>query len=84
MSSCCSTNTCLAICVALHLPCCMISYCIMYVYIILPLTALVDCSTPRYRLFAEPPLPDEEGGHEALQALSQPMDLLTMLYKVRV
>jgi hypothetical protein len=37
----------------------------------------------RYRLYAEPPLPDEEGGFEALQALSCPMDLLTMLYKVR-
>jgi hypothetical protein len=37
----------------------------------------------RYRLYAEPPLPDEEGGYEALQALSCPMDLLTMLYKVR-
>jgi hypothetical protein len=36
----------------------------------------------RYRLFAEPPLPDEAGGLEALQALSCPMDLLTMLYKV--
>ncbi|KAF6261685.1 hypothetical protein COO60DRAFT_1699727 [Scenedesmus sp. NREL 46B-D3] len=36
----------------------------------------------RYRLYAEPPLLDEEGGFEALQALSCPMDLLTMLYKV--
>jgi hypothetical protein len=36
----------------------------------------------RYRLYAEPPLPDEAGGFEALQALSCPMDLLTMLYKV--
>lgn len=43
----------------------------------------VACRARSYRLFAEPPLPDEEGGIEALAALSCPMDLLTMLYKAR-
>jgi hypothetical protein len=34
-------------------------------------------------MFAEPPLCDEAEAMQALQSLSQPMDLLTMLYKVR-
>jgi hypothetical protein len=33
-------------------------------------------------MFAEPPLCDEAEGMQALQSLTQPMDLLTMLYKV--
>ena len=46
------------------------------------LTHAVLICTCRYRLFAEPPMLDDEEGMRVLQCLTCPMDLLTMLYKV--
>jgi hypothetical protein len=46
---------------------------------------MVCCAVPcRYRLFAEPPMLDDDEGMQALQCLTCPMDLLTMLYKVSI
>jgi len=50
---------------------------------IICLLQCLPCGVCRYRLFAEPPMLDDEEGIHALQCLSCPMDLLTMLYKVR-